>query len=403
LHKLQTVADNKYTAEQIQVLEGLEPVRKRPGMYIGSTDTRGLHHLLNEIVDNSVDEALAGNGKEINIVIGEENTATVRDFGRGIPTDKHKSGISALEVAMTKLHAGGKFGQGAYKVSGGLHGVGASVVNALSKFTRVVVFRDKKAYYQEYKAGNRLADLKTATEKQLEEWYPGEGYKDLKNQDLTGTLTTFIPDPEIFKDILFDKEKVLDAIRNRAYLVAGIKFNITDLRDESQYTFYFEGGIKSLVAHTNRHQKPISEVIYLTRQQGDIGIEVAMQYTDSFTETVDSFVNVINTTDGGTHVTGFRIALTRAINDYAKRVGATKDGEESLTGEDMKEGLTAIVFVKMPGNDIQFESQTKAKLNNPEIQGLVQTIVKEGLDTYFEEHPQDGRKVVDKVQSTIGS
>lgn len=387
----------KYTAEQIQVLEGLEPVRKRPGMYIGSTDSRGLHHLLNEIVDNSVDEALAGHGKDVYIVISEDGSATVRDFGRGIPIDKHKSGLSALEVAMTKLHAGGKFGQGAYKVSGGLHGVGASVVNALSSQTRVVVFRDKKAYYQEYKAGSRLAEVKEADKKKLEDWYSDPAYSDLLDLRYSGTLTTFTPDPDIFKDLSFDLDKIKDAIRNRAYLVAGIKFKVTDLRNNQTYTFYFEGGIRSLVAHINRHQKSISEVISLGRQVDDVGIEVAMQYSDAFTETVDSFVNVINTTDGGTHVTGFRIALTRAINDYAKRIGAVKDGEETLTGEDMKEGLNAVVFVKMPGNDIQFESQTKAKLNNPEIQGLVQTIVKEGLDTYFEEHPGEARKIVEKV------
>jgi DNA gyrase subunit B len=391
------MATSQYTADQIQVLEGLEPVRKRPGMYIGSTDSRGFHHLLNEIVDNSVDEALAGHGKNIHIVIGEEGDVSVRDFGRGIPIDKHKSGISALEVAMTKLHAGGKFGQGAYKVSGGLHGVGASVVNALSVRTRVIVFREGKAYFQEYKAGAPQGPLKEADKKQLEAWYENEAFGEMLTFKSSGTMTTFLPDKEIFGDLVFDKKKVIDAVRNRAYLVAGIKFSVVDLRDQSTYGFYFEGGIRSLVAHMNRHKKQLSDVIYTSRETGDVAVEVALQYSDNYSESVESFVNVINTTDGGTHVTGFRMALTRSINDYARRIGAIKEGEDSLTGEDMREGLTAVVFVKMPGNNIQFESQTKAKLNNPEIQGMVQTIVKEGLDTYFEEHPNDGKKVVEKV------
>ncbi len=387
----------KYDAAQIQVLEGLEPVRKRPGMYIGSTDTRGYHHLLNEIIDNCVDEALAGFGSQVDVVIGADGSATIRDRGRGIPVDKHKSGVSALEVAMTKLHAGGKFGQGAYKVSGGLHGVGASVVNALSSFTRVIVFRDSKAYYQEYKAGSPLASLKTADKKQLDAWYPEPDYKDLLETSSSGTLTTFLPDTSVFGDISFEDEKIIDAVRNRAYLVAGIKFKFADLRKNYTYCFYFEGGIKSLVTHINRHKKSLSDVIHLSRESGDVSMEFALQYTDSFSETVDSFVNVINTTDGGTHLTGFRIALTRAINDYAKRIGALKENEDSLTGEDMREGLTAIVYLKMPGDKIQFESQTKAKLNNPEIQGLMQTFVKESLDMFFEEHPSDGKRIIEKV------
>ncbi len=388
---------SNYNADQIQVLEGLEPVRKRPGMYIGSTDIRGFHHLLNEIIDNSVDEALAGFGKNIDIIIGTDGSATVKDNGRGIPIDKHKSGVSALEVAMTKLHAGGKFGQGAYKVSGGLHGVGASVVNALSSFTRVVVFRNGKSYFQEYKAGTPLSPLKEVTKKLETDWYTDTNYAPLLTTQSTGTLTTFVPDKNIFPEIQFDKQRIIDAIRNRAYLVAGIKFRFLDLRDVTDYTFYFEGGIKSLVQHMNRHKKTLSDAIHLSRESQDVSVEVALQYTDTFSESVNSFVNVINTTDGGTHVTGFRMALTRAINDYAKRIGALKENEDSLTGEDMREGLSAVVFVKMPGDTIQFESQTKAKLNNPEIQGLVQTLVKEGLDTYFEEHPNDGRKVVEKV------
>jgi len=391
------MSKSNYDASQIQVLEGLEPVRKRPGMYIGSTDARGYHHLLNEIVDNSVDEALAGYGKRVDVIIGADGAATVRDYGRGIPVDKHKSGLSALEVTMTKLHAGAKFGQSAYKVSGGLHGVGASVVNALSSLTRVVVFRDQKAYIQEYKTGDALAPLKQITPPKLKTLYQGEVFDPLLNLTQSGTLTTFLPDTSIFGSIAFETDKIIQAIRNRSYLVAGIRFNFTDLREDFKYSFYFEGGIKSLVSHINRHKKQVCDVIYAVKQVEDVTTEVAIQYTDSFSETLESFVNVINTTDGGTHVTGFRIALTRAINDYAKRTGALKENEDSLTGEDMREGLTAVVYIKMPGNNIQFESQTKAKLNNPEIQGLVQTIVKESLDTYFEEHPNDGRKIIEKV------
>lgn len=383
--------NNEYTAEQIQVLEGLEPVRKRPGMYIGSTDSRGLHECLREIVDNSVDESFAGVANSIWVTLGKDGSVTIRDNGRGIPVDKQKkTGISALELTMTKLHAGGKFGGGAYKVSGGLHGVGASVVNALSSYFRVVVLRDGKAYYQEYHQGKPVKDVSLASQKQLDEWKVKiEG---------TGTITNFIPDKEIFGDLVFEKNKIKNLLRDRAYLVAGLTFHFEDEINDDSTTFYFEGGIKSLVAHSNRGKNVLNDVIYFQKTDEYISCEVAIQYSDSFNENVKGYVNGIYTTDGGTHVTGFRIALTRAITDYFKKLQNGNAKEDAvLTGDDMKEGLTAIVYVKMPSESLQFESQTKAKLNNPEVQGFVSSAVKEGLDTYFEEHPADARKVVEKV------
>jgi len=384
------MANTDYTAEQIQVLEGLEPVRKRPGMYIGSTDTRGLHECLREIVDNSVDESFAGVANTVWVSLNTDGSATVRDNGRGIPVEKQKkTGVSALELTMTKLHAGGKFGGGAYKVSGGLHGVGASVVNALSSYFRVVVLRDNKAFYQEYHQGKPVKSVSEATQKQLDEWGIKLGG--------TGTITNFIPDKEIFGDLVLENTKVKNLLRDRAYLVAGLTFHFVDSNDGDEATFYFEGGIKSLVAHTNRGKNVLNDVIYFQKEGGDISAEAAIQYSDSFNENVKGFVNGIYTTDGGTHVTGFRIALTRAISDYYKKLQTGGKEEAALTGDDMKEGLTAIVYVKMPSETLQFESQTKAKLNNPEIQGFVASAVKEGLDTYFEEHPADARRIVEKI------
>ena len=389
---------NTYTAEQIQVLEGLEPVRKRPGMYIGSTDSRGLHECLREIVDNSVDESFAGVCKNIWVYIDKDGNAIVRDNGRGIPVDIHKSGVSALELTMTKLHAGGKFGGGAYKVSGGLHGVGASVVNALSTYFRVVVLRDNKAYFQEYCEGKPFKSVSVTTQAQLDKWFP-ESWNIKTNNNQTGTITTFTPDKKVFGDIKFDNNKIKALLRDRAYLVAGLSFHFEDAQNKEEANYYFEGGIKSLVAHSNRGKTSLSDVIYISKDDGNISCEAALQYTDSFNENVKGFVNGINTIDGGTHVTGFRIALTRALTDYVKRMGNGngKEEKEVLVGEDMKEGLTAVVYIKMPSESLQFESQTKAKLNNPEVQGYVSTAVKEGLDTYFEEHPADARKIVDKI------
>ncbi len=390
---------NTYTAKQIQVLEGLEPVRKRPGMYVGSTDSRGLHECLREICDNSVDESFAGVAKNIWVVLSKDGSATVRDDGRGIPVDKHKSGISALELTMTKLHAGGKFGGGAYKISGGLHGVGASMVNALSSYFRVVVLRDNKAYYQEYKRGKPLKSVALATQKQVDEWFPKEwGIKIGSNQ--SGTITTFYPDKEIFGNIAFEKSRVKALLKDRAYLVAGLSFHFFDERDQDEAHFYFEGGIKSLVSHSNRGKNVLSDTIYISKEEGYLSGEVALQYSDSFTENIKGFVNGIYTVDGGTHVTGFRIALTRAISDYAKRLNGNGEGKEEknfLTGDDTKEGLTAVIYIKMPSEALQFESQTKAKLNNPEVQGFVASMVKEGLTTYFEEHPAEAKKILEKI------
>jgi len=379
---------NDYNADQITVLEGLDPVRKRPGMYIGSTDSRGLHECLREIIDNSVDESFAGIATEVKVIIHADGSAEIRDNGRGIPTDMHKSGVSALELTMTKLHAGGKFGGGAYKVSGGLHGVGASVVNALSSYFRVVVLRNSKAFYQEYKRGVPVKKVTEASIKQLEDWgITAKG---------SGTITTFMPDKEIFKDLVFEKTKIKALLRDRAYLIAKLFFNFKDERDGDEMNFYFEGGIKSLVAHSNRGKNILSDVIYVENKDENNHCEVAIQYTDAFNENVKGFVNGIYTTDGGTHVTGFRTALTRSIMDYVKKQSNGKD-EIILTGDDLKEGLSAVVYVKMPSETLQFESQTKAKLNNPEIQSFVAVTVKEGLDQYFEEHPQDVRHIIDKV------
>ncbi len=368
-----------YTAAQIKVLEGLEPVRKRPGMYIGSTDKKGFHHLLTEVIDNSIDESLAGFAQNIWVTLKKDGSAEVRDDGRGIPVDKHKSGLSGLEVAMTKLHAGAKFDDSVYKASGGLHGVGVSVVNALSQALRVEVHRQGKAYVQEYKRGKPMTRVDIIG----------------KAKD-TGTVTTFTPDKKVFKDITFDYQLIEQTIRERAYLIPGLKFYLHDERNNLKKNFYFEGGLRSLVKHLNRNKKSIHNVIYVQGQDNGMDVEVALQYNDGYSDSLQSFVNVINTRDGGTHLTGFKMALTRAINDYAKKSGAIKDGN-GFVGNDTMEGLTAVIAVKIPISKIQFESQTKAKLNNPEAQGLVATIVKDGLDTYFEEHPSDGRRIIEKI------
>jgi len=393
-----------YTAKQIQVLEGLAPVRKRPGMYIGSTDIRGLHELLREIVDNSVDESLAGVAKSVWVTLGTDGSAMIRDDGRGIPVEKHKSGISALEVTMTKLHAGGKFGGGAYKISGGLHGVGASVVNALSSYFQVIVLREDKAFYQTYKRGKPESPVARATQEQIDKWLPSRWGVKIGNGN-TGTITTFYPDKQVFKDIEFDKSRAKNLLKDRAYLIAGLSFHFLDERDGEVAHYYFEGGIKSLIAHTNRSKKTLSEVVYFQKKEEDMTCEVALQYTDAFNENVKGFVNGINTIDGGTHITGFRMALNRSISDYFKKItsqtkasaNGSKEDKNGLTGEDLKEGLTAVVYVTMPSETLQFESQTKAKLNNPEIQGFVSSATKEGLDTYLEEHPSDAKRIIEKV------
>jgi DNA gyrase subunit B len=376
---------DSYTGKHIVVLEGLEPVRKRPAMYIGSTDKRGLHHIVTEIIDNSVDEALAGFAQHVTISIAKNNTITVVDDGRGIPVDEmpqYKK--SALEIVMTKLHAGGKFDSRVYKVSGGLHGVGASVVNALSSFMRVEVKRGGRVFCQEYKKGKPLGPVSETNSTQI--------------TSPSGTATIFIPDHEVFKEgIEIDCEVLKKSIKERAYLIPRLFFHLENEKTGEEVNYYFEGGIASLVDELNKNKDTLTKPIYIKKHVDSMEMEVAIQYNDGFNETVESFVNVINTVEGGTHLTGFRMALTRALNDYGKKIGAIKSGEEGILGEDTREGLTAVVFIKMPSQEVQFEGQTKAKLGNAEVQPLVQNAVKEGLDVYFEENPSDARRILEKV------
>jgi len=380
-----------YSADSIQVLEGLEPVRKRPGMYIGSTDSTGLHESLREIVDNSVDEALAGFAKNVWVILNKDGSTTVIDDGRGIPVDMMPGyGKSALEMVMTKLHAGGKFGGSAYKISGGLHGVGSSVVNALSDWLWVEVKRGSKLYRQEYKRGEPQTAVDVVTDSKL----------DFKVDRDSGTTTTFFPDASIFKETIeFDYDFIKKVIRDRAYLVPRVYFHLMDNRGEErkETNFYFESGIKALVEKINENKNPQHKVIYVNKQVGEVQVELSIQYNDTYVENVESFVNVIPTINGGTHLTGFRMALTRAINDYGKKIGAFKSEEDSITGDDTREGLTAVVYVKMPQDRIQFEGQTKGKLGNSEIQPVVNQVTKEGLSVFFEENPADAKRILEKV------
>lgn len=384
---------SEYTSQQIQVLEGLEPVRKRPGMYIGSTDIIGLHESLREIIDNSVDEALAGFAKNVWISLNNDGSATVADDGRGIPVDMMPAyKKSALEVVMTKLHAGGKFGGSAYKISGGLHGVGSSVVNALSKYMWVEVRRSGKIHRQEYKAGIRQTDVEIVKESFAKDTFP-------HTLPANGTTVSFYPDGTIFQTTVFEFDIVKKAIRERAYLVPNLYFHLYDAREgkEREVNFYFEGGITALVEKINENKEPLHKAIKIHKSDGDVEVEASLQYNNGYTENVESYVNVINTVNGGTHLTGFRMALTRAINDYGKKIGSFKNENDQIMGEDTREGLTAVVYIKMPQDRIQFEGQTKGKLGNSEIQPLVQQIVKEGLSTYFEENPGEARKILEKV------
>ncbi|MBD3279736.1 MAG: DNA gyrase subunit B [Candidatus Pacebacteria bacterium] len=407
--------NSNYEATHIKVLEGLEPVRKRPGMYIGSTDSKGLHHLAKEILDNAVDEAIAGYGKNIQLYRTkvnevEQNLAkkqdlgqqalTVVDNGRGIPVGKHKSGASALEVVLTKLHAGGKFEETAYQASGGLHGVGASAVNALSGLMQVVVKREGKFHYQSYLKGTPQAKIKIITAKKVQELFPHTS-EDFVNYQ-TGTLVKFIPDSSIFSTTKFSHKTLVQIIKDRAYLMAGIYFRfVDDIEDRTQH-FYFEGGIRSLVEHLNMDKTKIHQVFYVEDSWEDedtgkkIGVEVALQYNDSYHDKVASYVNVIRTPDGGTHINGFRMALSKVLRDYAEEHSLLKENE-SFVIDDLKEGLTAVVFVKMPANDLQFESQTKAKLNNSEAQSAVYYVFKQGFATFLEENPKIGKKIIEKV------
>lgn len=389
-----------YNESDIKVLEGLEPVRKRPGMYIGATDERGIQELLKEITDNSVDEAIAGFAHNVYITLGADGYATISDDGRGIPVGMHPSGASALEIAMTKLHAGGKFEETAYQASGGLHGVGASAVNALSSHMLVIVKRDDQYHMQAYQIGKPDHPVKVISPEEVKKLLtPGHEHI-LK--DASGTYTTFIPDPSIFKKtIAFDYPQIKTRLRERAYLVPKLFFHLHDQGTGETTGFYFESGIKSLVAHLNAHKKPLHEVVSMSGSEEvdglKVGVEVAFQYNDSFSENILSFANVIRTYDGGTHLTGFRTALTKVIKDYiSKKVGEKNKLE--ISGEDLKEGLTAVVFVKMSSSDIQFESQTKSKLNNMEAQSATYSIVKSQLESYLEEHPGEAKKMLEKAE-----
>lgn len=371
-----------YSADQIQVLEGLEPVRKRPGMYIGSTDSRGLHHLIWEIVDNSIDEAMAGHADSVTVILQKDGGCSVLDNGRGIPVEKHsKTGKSTLETVLTVLHAGGKFGGDAsgYKVSGGLHGVGVSVVNALSTKVIAEVWRDGQHYRQTFvNGGNPDGDIET-----------------LGKADYRGTKITFYPDPEIFKKTVeFDLETVFNRIRQQAYLTAGIRISIIDERVDRRYRFHFEGGIRSYVGHLNQNREKLSSIFYVGKDTDDGFVEVALQYSGAYSEEVFSFTNNIHTVDGGTHLTGFRMALTREINSYARKQGILKEKDENLTSDDVREGLTAIVSVKVA--EPQFEGQTKGKLGNAEMQGAVNAVFGQGFAAYLEENPTDAKAIVNK-------
>ncbi len=373
---------NNYDENQIQVLEGLEAVRKRPGMYIGSTSGKGLHHLVWEIVDNSIDEALAGYCTEINVVIENDNSITVKDNGRGIPVGIHeKMGRPAVEVIMTVLHAGGKFDGSGYKVSGGLHGVGASVVNALSTQLDVTVYRDGKIHYQEFERGVPKADLKVIGE-----------------TDVTGTTTHFIPDREIFTETIeYDYDTLATRVRELAFLTKGVKITIEDTREgkEQKNEYCYEGGIKSYVEHLNRSREVVhEEPVYIEGSRDGITVEVALQYNDSYTSNIYSFANNIHTYEGGAHEAGFKTGLTRVINDYARKNGVFKENDPNLSGEDVREGLTAIISIKHP--DPQFEGQTKTKLGNSEARTITDALFSEALETFLLENPDSAKKIVEK-------
>ena len=378
----ETKVTQEYGAEQIQVLEGLEAVRKRPGMYIGSTSSSGLHHLVYEIVDNSIDEALAGYCKHITVTINPGNSITVTDDGRGIPVDiQAQTGKPALEVVFTVLHAGGKFGGGGYKVSGGLHGVGASVVNALSQWLKVRVYKNGNIYEMKFARGNITQEMTI-----------------VGKTDKTGTEVTFQPDPEMFDSLEYDYEILHTRMREKAFLTAGLSISITDDRnDENQLTdtMCYEGGIREFVTWCNRNKTPIhSDVIYMSGSKGDASAEIAVQYNDGFNENMLSFANEVNTPEGGMHETGFKTALTRVLNAYGTKAGIIK-GDDKVSGEDCREGISAIISVKL--TDAQFEGQTKAKLGNAYIRTLVDQIVNEQLATYFEEHPATAKAILEKA------
>ncbi len=379
--KIKMPKKSEYNAKDISVLKGLDPVRKRPGMYIGSTGTEGLHHLVWECVDNFIDEFMGGYGSRGAVILHENNKVEVNDDGRGIPVDKHRdTGKSALETVMTTLHAGAKFGSKAYQVSGGLHGVGISVVCALSEWMRVEVCRDGEKHSQEYKRGKATTKLKK------------EG-----KTNKVGTTIVFQPDPEIFQEVDFDSKKILDHLRQQAYLTRGIKIDYIDKREkiEQKRSFYFEGGISSYVKHLTKRAEPLSpNVFYCLGEESGTIIEAAFRYTQEYETYEESFANNINTKEGGSHLTGFRVALTRTINNYAKREGYLKETEDNLRGEDVREGLTSVISVKV--REPQFEGQTKAKLGNVEVRSITENLVSEALVDFFERNPQDARAIINK-------
>ena len=375
--------NTEYGADQIQILEGLEAVRKRPGMYIGSTSSRGLHHLVYEIVDNAVDEALAGFCTEIHVDINSDNSITVTDNGRGIPVGiNHKAGIPAVEVVFTILHAGGKFGGGGYKVSGGLHGVGASVVNALSEWLEVTIHRDGKEYKQRYERGKTMYPLKVTGD---------------CDPNASGTKVDFLPDKEIFEDTIYDYDILKQRLREMAFLTKGLRIVLEDKREgqEREKVFHYEGGIREFVSYLNRSKEALyPEIIYCEGEKDGVAVEVAMQHNDSYTENTYGFVNNINTPEGGTHITGFRNAITNTFNDYARKNKLLKDSEPNLSGDDIREGLTAIISVKI-GNP-QFEGQTKQKLGNSEARGAVDSVVSKQLEIFLEQNPTVAKATVEK-------
>src|SRR5918996_384655 len=379
-----------YTAADIEVLEGLQAVRMRPGMYIGSTDARGLHHLVWEIVDNSIDEAMANQATRIEVTLHTDGRCEVVDDGRGIPVDRHRTGKSALEVIMTELHAGGKFGGGGYKVSGGLHGVGASVVNALSSSMRVEVLRDGKRFYQEFVRGAPQSGVR-----QQGGVAEANAGLDPSWKRLHGTRTFFQPDAEMFETLDFSWETISTRLRESAYLNKGLWICLRDRRMDREKNFYFEGGVTSFVRHLNRRRDVLNDrPIYVERVVDKTSVEVALQYNDGFAENVLPFANNIHTVDGGTHVAGFRSALTSSLNTWARRSGTLAEKEANLSGDDVREGLTAVISVKL--TDPQFEGQTKAKLGNADIKGIVQNVVTEGIIQHLEENPADGRRIIEK-------
>ncbi len=397
---------NEYSADQIQVLEGLEPVRKRPGMYIGSTGQDGLHHLVTEIVNNSMDEAMAGFANNIKLEIYKDGSVAIFDNGRGVPYEIKKDyGVSALELVYTKLHAGGKFGGGGYKVSSGLHGVGSSVVNALSKWMRVVVKRGDEWVIQEYENGGHVI-------RPVEKLDPKKPVTKLKHEDFnldlehwgaeSGTIVQFLPDDTIFETTNFDVKHFVNQLREYAYLTGGIKFAIVDHRTDFNYAFHFEGGIKAYLANLNRNKKVVNDnIFFVSREIDDVHVEAALQYNDSFAENVICFANHLRNSEGGTHLTGFKSALTRSVNDYARKNNLLKEKDPNLSGEDLREGLAAIISVKLDSSSLQFEGQTKAKLGNTNVRQAVETVVKDALEMFLDENPKDASAIVEKNVLTL--